>query len=104
MQNIYWKGFSSGDRNATIPAISDCINRYGFLADFKHFSDLSMSIIIEVEERYVDDLFDALGQYLQMDAHTPLQSSSTKERTILFNLTFTKGTGDFKTEIPDVPG
>jgi hypothetical protein len=75
MGKIYWTGICSRERNEAISAISTIINRHGCFTDFKLFSDVSLGMVIEVEERIV-----------------------------LLNVTFTRGTGNLEREVPAVPG
>ncbi len=53
MGKIYWTGICSKKRNEAMGAISTIINRHGFFTDFKLFSDVSLGMFIEVEERVI---------------------------------------------------
>ncbi|WP_242926401.1 hypothetical protein [Pontibacter vulgaris] len=104
MQSIYWVGYCDKERNQAINEINKIINQHGFTADFKMFSDVSLSMIIEIEERRVDALYKDLAKYMQLNDSRPLNSGSAQERTVLLHITFTKGTGDLRIEVPAVPG
>jgi hypothetical protein len=104
MNRIYWTGFSSSTRNQAIYEISAIINRHGFITDFRMFSDLSLSISIEVEERKIDALYAELGKYMHLNDFTLLNTNSVKERLILLSVNFSQATGDLVIEVPAVPG
>ena len=104
MGRIYWTGICNKERNEAIGAISTIINRHGFFTDFKLFSDVSLSMVVEVEERNVDALYAELGNYLALEDFPAVTSTSAKERVILLNITFTRGTGNLEREVPAVPG
>ncbi|MBD0257635.1 MAG: hypothetical protein ICV83_18130 [Cytophagales bacterium] len=104
MGKLYWTGICGQERNGAITQISSIINRYGCFTDFRLFSDVSLSMVIEVEERKVDALYAELGSYLALEDFPPIHSSSARERVILFHVTFTRGTGNVAREVPAVPG
>ena len=103
-KNIYWKGFCSKDRNVAIYEIENIVNKYGFITDFRMSSDIEIGIKIEIEEQYICNLYDDLQNYLSIDGYEDLNLQSKKERLIFFNITFLKGTGNLKIEVPAVPG
>jgi hypothetical protein len=104
MGKIYWTGICSKERTQAIAQISTIVNNHGFFSEFKLFSDVSLSMIIEIEERKVNALYDELGNYLTLNDFPAVHSNSAKERIILFNITFTRGTGNVEREVPAVPG
>jgi hypothetical protein len=104
MGKIYWTGICSKERNEAIGAISTIVNRHGFFTDFKLFSDVSLGMVIEIEERNVNALYAELGNYLALEDFPILTSTSANERIILLNITFTRGTGNVEREVPAVPG
>ena len=68
------------------------------------FSDISLSLIIEMEKSKVDLLFGDLKAYMEMKDFENLNSDSKKECSVLLNVTFSKGTGNMIIETPAVPG
>lgn len=104
MNRIYWTGICGKTRNQAISEISAIINRHGSITDFNMFSDLSLSLLIEIEERKIEALYEEMREYLNVDNFTLVSSNSVKERTILFSINFSQGTGDFLIEVPSVPG
>jgi hypothetical protein len=49
MKHIFWTGYSQGDRHEAIDSIKCIVSQYGDLVDFKFFSDISLSMTIEIE-------------------------------------------------------
>lgn len=100
MENIFWTAFSHDERHAAISDIQAAIARHGYLIDVHLFSDLSLSMTIELEERKIDRLHEELKPILRVEKHEYLNSVSTRERILYLNITFARGTGDLKREVP----
>jgi len=103
-KRLFWKGISSSERHKTINELESTINRYGYITDFKMFSDLEISLIIEVEESKIESLYHALEQQISMQNSGKVGGDSSEMRIILINITFSKGTGNLENIIPAVPG
>jgi hypothetical protein len=101
---IYWAGICRETRNAGLNHIKDCIDTFGFIIDHHLFSDISIGLRIEIEEKKIAPLYMALCKILTMDPFELRETGATAERTIMLNITFTQSTGDLKTEVPAVPG
>lgn len=104
MKNIFWTGYCNHSRTSAISEIEQIISSYGFIVDFKLFSDISLSLNIEIEELNIDKLYIALKSYMELNDFGELNSSLIRERTVFLNITFTQGKGDLKIDIPAVPG
>ena len=104
MENIFWTGYSNEERHASITTIKTVIATHGDIVDFKLFSDISLTMTIEVAELNIDKLYNELAVTISMDKFDYLHSTSKKERTVYLNITFFKGTGDLRIETPAVPG
>lgn len=104
MENIYWTGYTNDERLASVSIIKEVVAHYGDIVDFKLFSDVSLTVVIEIDEFNIDKLYDELVQNIRMDKFEYLHSIAKKERTIYLNITFTKGTGNLIIEVPAVPG
>ena len=101
---LYWKAFCNKDRNIAIYEIENVVNQYGFITDFHMFSDIEISIKIEIEEQNIYKLYKDLKTYLDLNDIEVLNSKLKNDRTILLNITFLKSTGNLKIEVPAVPG
>ncbi|MFO7658300.1 MAG: hypothetical protein R6W78_14670 [Bacteroidales bacterium] len=104
MNRFYLTGYCKNDRITGISNIEEIITKHGFIVDFKMFSDISISIIIEIEDSKVDLLFNDLKKYMKMNDIETLNTDSKMECTILLNVTFSKGTGNLRIKTPEVPG
>jgi len=104
MGNIFLTGYSNDERHKAIHEIQSLVSKYGDIIDFKFFSDISLSMVIEINEFKIDKLYDDLSKKLGMNKFEYLNSISQTERTIYLNITFVKGTGSLKIEVPSVPG
>ena len=104
MEHIFWTGFSNDERHAAITQIQQIVSTYGDIIDVHLFSDISLSMTIEIEEFKIDKLYDELTGEINMQKWESLTSNSKKERTVYLNITFAKGTGNHKIEVPAVPG
>ena len=104
MNSLFWTGYCSAPRHEAIHEIQQVISGFGNVTDFKFFSDISITLIIEIKESNIDDLFVNLSNLISMDRNEPLNSNAQKERTIFLNICFAQGTGDLKIEVPAVPG
>jgi hypothetical protein len=104
MENIFWTGFSDDERHSAINKIQDVISKYGYVVDFHLFSDISISMTIGIEEFKIDILYDELTTIIGIQKFEYLNSNSKEERKVYLNITFSKGTGNLKIEVPSVPG
>ena len=104
MDTIFWTGYCNNERFAAIGEIEKVINSYGYITDFKEFSDVSLSIKIELEELNIDKLFTDLKKTIILDDFEGVNSISNRERIIFLNITFARSTGDLRIEVPAVPG
>ncbi len=104
MENIFWSGFSNDERHSAIHKIQRVVSKFGYMVNFHLFSDISLSMTIEIEEFKIDKLYDELTKIIQLQKTEYLNLISKKERIVYLNITFTKGTGYLKNEIPSVPG
>ena len=104
---VNWRAISSGDRNIIIESVKQAISKSdGYILNFQLFSDLALSLTIEIEEKQIPALYQALSPLLNLIEPLPanLNSHSEKEWWVLMNITFSQGTGDVSQEVPMVPG
>ena len=104
MDKIFWTGYSNDERHAAITSIQGVVSRYGDIVDVHLFSDVSLSLTIEMEESKMDALYDALTREMSLQRTESLNSNSKQERIVYLHITFSKGTGKLKIEVPAVPG
>lgn len=103
-QNIFISGYCSSDRNEAIYKIENTIDNFGFIIDFKTFSDISINFIINIEENKISQLYHELSGLLALDDIELPYSESEIEKIVFLKITFSNATGKLRTEIPVVPG
>jgi len=104
MNKYFLTGFCEKERLQAVSEIEKIIAEHGFIIDFKMFSDISISIMLEIEERKIEALYDDLKNYMNMQDMKNMNSGSDNESLVLLNVTFTKGSGNLTIEVPSVPG
>ena len=101
---IYWSGICRNDRIPAISNLASVIGKYGFITDFKEFSDISIAFRIEIISAKLEGLFNALKECLQLDGIYMEVFRGEAERVVFLNVTFTGAQGDLRIETPAVPG
>jgi len=104
MPNLFWTGYTEQERTHFLHTIQPLIAPFGDIVDFKLFSDLAITITIEIKECNINLLYKAMIAHLNMDPVTGLHLQSSKEQTLFLNISFSKGRGDLQIEVPAVPG
>lgn len=106
-QKLNWQAYSSVDRNQIIEKIKDAISiSDGYIMNFNVFSDIALSLSIEIKENAIKKLHNALSNILKvsdLDIEN-INLGSRKEWLIFINISFSNGTGNLKRKIPSVPG
>lgn len=106
-KEISWKALSVRGRGEDLEdlkaSISDC---GGFITHFSMFSDLGLGLNLEIEEKDILRLYVRLQSFLSIaeDAPEGLKADSEEEWQIRMHVSFSKGSGDLKVEVPMVPG
>lgn len=102
--HLFWIGITGKDRYQAIQEIEDCVSHFGFISEFKQFSDLDMNICIEVETAKVNDLFKALQSVIHLEDNKSDINLKKVNQVVYLHLSFLKGKGNLTTEVPAVPG
>lgn len=101
---LYWTGISNDARIEGLDKIKTTVDSFAFIMDFHFFSDLSVSLVISVQSENILPLKLALSTFMNVDDNPLLAVVPNTEHTILFNITFTKGSGNLRIEVPQIPG
>ena len=74
--------------------------------NFNMFSDLTMTLSIEIPENRIIELYNAMNNVLKISdiEYNSLNQGLKKEWRIFINISFSRGKGELKMEIPTVPG
>ena len=103
MKKYYLSAISNDECNIGISEIASIVDKYATILNFKRFSDISLSLIIEIEERKLQAMLNALKTIVSIADSLSSLSESTSECFIFLNIIFTKGTGDVEIEVPNIP-
>lgn len=101
---IFWKGYTSKERNALLEEIKEMLLPVGFITDFHFFSDLSITLEIDIRGSQLPDLKTGLEKILNLEAGIPEAALSEGNLLLFLNISFVKGTGNEKHIVPAVPG
>ena len=104
---LNWNIFSDQDRNKTINDLKVTISSSGgFIVNSNFFSDLALSLTVEIEEKDIARLYSKLNETMSIEevSFENMSDTSVKEWWIFLNITFVSGKGDLKIEVPEVPG
>lgn len=103
MKKYYWSGISNDERTKAISEINSIVNSYATILNFQRFSDISLNLILEIEEGKLNYLLMGLKRIMTIQVDTENTLGSQVECLVLLNITFTKGTGDLEIEVPNIP-
>jgi len=104
---LNWQAFSSSNRHETIELLKDIISKNdGYIINFAMFSDLAISLTVEIEENKISNLHRELASIVHISEPEPenINLNANTDWWILMNVSFGKGQGNLKVEIPNVPG
>ena len=104
---LNWQAFSSDERNKVIELLKSTISRNGgYIIHFNIFSDLALSLNVEIEESNISKLYKELSKIIKISEPEPeiINTKSESEWWILMNISLSKGNGKLKVKIPNVPG
>jgi hypothetical protein len=104
---LQWEAFSKADRTAIIDTVKSTISQnHGYIVNFNMFSDLALTLSVEIEEQHIPKLHLALSSVVDLSSlnANSINSSSGKEWLVAINISFSQGKGNMKQSIPKVPG
>jgi hypothetical protein len=104
---LNWSLFSKKDRHEAINDLKDIIaENHGWIVTSNFFSDLAMSMTIEIQEKDIACLHTEIGKLMTVSALKidDIDEQSDIEWWIFLNINFAQGKGDLRIEIPKVPG
>lgn len=102
--HLFWTGVTGKERYQAIQDIEACVSQFGFISEFKQFSDLDMNICIEIETIKLNNLFKALQSVIHLEDNKSDINLTKDNQVVYLHLSFLKGKGHLTTEVPAVPG
>ena len=106
-KKLNWTAVSNTPRIESIEHIKDAISSSnGYIVNFNMYSDLALSLSIEIEESSILKLHSALNNIVRISSLNPQETfkSIDKEWFVFLNISFGKGSGKLQIETPNVPG
>ncbi len=107
---LHAEGHTHFDRHLAIRSCETILNTYGFLEDFKMFSDLAINMVVELPASKVASLLHALNStdFLVIDHVTgeeklPTAILNRQDVHLYFNLSFVHHEPDFHKEVWSQP-
>lgn len=100
----YFTGYNYQSRAQGIADITQAVGPWGAILDFKLFSDVVISFEIEVIAAQVHSLYASLAAVMEMEPFDVAVPETAQEVLVLMQVTFAKGTGNMRHEVPAVPG
>ena len=107
IRNLNWQVFTEQERNKAIEELKGKISSHdGYIINSTFFSDLALSLTIEIEEKDILKLYASLADSMKISesGFDNINASADKEWWIYLNVTFRQGKGDLKIDVPSVPG
>jgi hypothetical protein len=111
LKSMFLEGYTRMPRHEAIAECEKVIMPYGFVTDFKMFSNCAINLVIEAVYSKVPQLVAALQRedFLEIDKFNDPNSEvegpdTDKEVILYFNLTFGHNNPDLVIEVPAVPG
>jgi hypothetical protein len=98
-QKLNWQAYTNDDRNKIIKEVKETIITCdGYIMNFSMFSDLALSLSIEIEENKIQALHKALSHILKVSDFSEgnINVNSRKEWLIFMNISFSSGKGELK--------
>ena len=103
MKKFYWKGICKDDRIRMISRINEIIEDHGAILNFQRFSDISLSMVIEVDPGKLLSLHEKLEAVMSLQTKQDISRAPAEGAILFLNVTFASGSGELEIEIPDIP-
>ena len=97
------KSTADDDRIKAIHEITAIVDRHGTILNFQKFSDLVLSLLVEIESSRIGSLYNSLKNILILEGSHNTSPGPSDGFILFINITFSKGTGDLEIEVPNIP-
>ena len=104
MKTYFFSIICRSNRYVALAELERCIAAYGFVTDFKFFSDLSASLQIELQQKNLEPLKTSIAAIAHVESDELHMGKPEVECTLFCNITFAQGTGELTIDVPAVPG
>lgn len=100
MKRHYWTAICTEERLKSMADLTRIIDQYATILNFQRFSDVSLSLVLELEANKVSELQRALRQILLLEGEDVAPTHATVDCLVLMNITFATGKGNLELEMP----
>lgn len=103
-KNIKWEAYTNKNRHEMINKIQTMIMDHdGFIINFNRFSDMVLTLNIEIEENKIPGLYKDLSTISSLASNNSKNlhaniTDSRKECSLFLNITFKSGSGNLEIE------
>lgn len=84
------------ERISSTSLIEEIVNRYGFITDFKQYSDISIVLTVEIPEKNIKIMAESLRTILDVNEIEEPIAQFDCERVLYLNATFSQSAGYLK--------
>ncbi len=100
MKRHYWTAICTEERLKAMADLTRIIDQYATILNFQRFSDVSLSLVLELEANKVSELQLALRQVLLLEGEDVAPTKAAVDCLVLMNVTFARGKGNLEVEMP----
>ena len=107
LKKLNWQAYTGEHRNKVIEDVKESILKNdGCIVNFNMFSDLEISLSIEIEENRIADLYTSFSKSLNISECNlkKINLNSKKEWMIFMSISFSVGKGKLSIEKPAISG
>lgn len=107
LKKLNWQAYTGEQRNKVIEDVKESILKNdGCIVNFNMFSDLEISLSIEIEEYRIADLYTSFSKNLNISECDLkiINLNSKKDWMIFMSISFSVGKGKLSVEKPAIPG
>lgn len=87
MHRRFWNISGKGKNYEILSKVEKCANKYGYVVDFKKFSETEFCIIVEVEEHKIEIMFQALKKIVDIEKYNEIFLRRKTEDEVYLNVT-----------------
>lgn len=104
MMRVYWTGYCHNERISAIQKLETAVQPFGFITDFRRFSDVAITVFIELPGNQLEQLYTELNSIMDMKEWEPDNNTPTKPCEIALEINFGAASGRLSIDTPAVPG
>ncbi len=104
MRKVYWTAYARGDHYRATQRVLDRTSAWGVLSQVNRYSDLMVSVVVEIMDERLGQLLAALEEVVEVEQVEDQVVGPDHPCLLYLNVRMQDGTGDLSIETPAVPG